>query len=143
MGKVRTIQLSDAQRKALEEGYQSGSTHAFRQRCEIILLKNQGRTSEEVGRIVNKNQITVNSWLQRYEQQSIKGLQTKAGRGRKPILDKEQDAVKVTESIQAERQRLSQAKLELENGLGKQFSLKTLKRFLKNLAAPIEGSEKE
>lgn len=143
MGKVRTIELTEAEAKELQAGYKRGMTHAFRERCQIILLKYEGRTAEQVGRIVKKNQITVNSWLKRYEQEGIKGLQTRAGRGRKPILDKLQDAAKVKLSVQAERQRLSQAKLELEKGLGKEFSLKTLKRFLKNLAAPIEGSEKE
>ena len=44
-----------------------------------------------------------------------------------PVADKE----KVRKAVQKERQRLKQAKLLLEEDLQKEFSLKTLKRFLK------------
>jgi len=49
----------------------------------------------------------------------------------------------VRAAVVAERQRLSQAKLLLEQQLGKEFSLKTLRRFLKKLSAATNGSEKE
>ena len=129
MGKLRTIELSAAQRESLLAGYHRGATAAFGQRCPIILLKSQGRSSQQVDQIGDQNPITINTCLAREEQQGIRGLETKAGRGRKPILNLLQDAAWVKASVQAERQRLSQAKLELEKGLGKPFSLKTLKRF--------------
>jgi len=43
--------------------------------------------------------------------------------------------------VQKHRQRIAQAKVELENSLGKEFSQKTLVRFLKNLTADISESE--
>ncbi len=39
MGKTRTIELSDEEKQALEEGYRSGKSHAFRKRCQLVLLK--------------------------------------------------------------------------------------------------------
>ena len=46
-------------------------------------------------------------------------------------------------AVVEERQRLSQAKLLLEQQFGKEFSLKTLKRFLKKLSAATNEYEKE
>ncbi len=62
------------------------------------------------------------------------GLSTKAGRGRKPILG-EGDEAKISETVRQGRQRLGQAKEILQKELDKNFSLKTLKRFLKSITA--------
>lgn len=132
--KAKSIKLNSTQRAALENGYKTGK-RTFSKRCHIILLKSTDRTSKEVAEIVGTNPISVNSWVKRYEQSGIKGLHTKSGQGRKPILDKKQDKEKVKKAVKAERQRLKRAKDELEKSLNKTFSLKTLKRFLKNLSA--------
>jgi hypothetical protein len=55
--------------------------------------------------------------------------------GRKAILDEANDDVKIKEVVQANRQRLSVAKAELEEALAKQFSQKTLERHLKKVIA--------
>lgn len=119
----------------LEKGMRSGTSHAFRQRCQLILLKSEGRKAEEVADILKIHPVVVGTWLKRYEQEGIAGLLTKPGRGRKPILNKEQDVALVREAVEQERQRLSQAKLIVEEQLQKDFSLKTLKRFLKSITA--------
>lgn len=131
---IRRITLGEQDRSALKKGYQQGSSAAFRQRCHAILLKSEGRTSQDVGSILGMHQVSVNNWLTRYEQQGIAGLKTKPGRGRKAILDPAHDQAKIREVVQQERQRLKLAKETLEEALGKQFSLKTLKRFLKSVA---------
>lgn len=131
---IRSITLSDEARSILIKGYQQGSSTAFRKRCHAVLLKSEGRTSQDVGSILGMHQVSVNNWLTRYEQQGISGLKTKPGRGRKAILDQDRDQAKVKAMVQQERQRLKLAKEALEEELGKQFSLKTLKRFLKSVA---------
>ena len=80
--------------------------------------------------------ISVTRWLNRYEAEGIAGLETRAGRGRPRVFDEQRDAEVVKAVVREERQRLEHAKQELEAHLGKQFSTQTLKRFLKNLAAP-------
>lgn len=143
MGKIRTIDLNSAEREGLEQGYRTGKSHAFRQRCQLVLLKSEGRTSEQVGQLLKLNPVTVNNWLNRYEAEGIAGLETKPGRGRKPVFEAERDLEQVRQAVVEERQRLSQAKLLLEQQLGKEFSLKTLKRFLKKLSVATNGYEKE
>ena len=87
------------------------------------------------------HEVSVNKWLDRYEAEGIAGLFTKEGRGRKPLLNEQQDAPVVRAVITEERQRLSVAKELLEQQLQKTFSRKTLKRFLKSLTAPINESD--
>lgn len=135
MGNIRTLQLNPQQRTELEDGYQNGKSHAFRKRCHLVLLKTEKRTSKDVGSIVGLHQISVNQWLNRYEKEGIIGLKTRPGRGRKPIIDPEKDTEKVRRAVEQERQRLSVAKHLLESELDKEFSLKTLKRFLKKTTA--------
>lgn len=135
MGKLRKIDLAEPAKVELETGLREGSSHAFRMRCQLVLLKSQGRSSQEVGRIVQMNQITVNNWLTRYEKEGIQGLTTRAGRGRKKVFDELSDQHLIRQLVMEERQRLGQAKLLVEEQTGKSFSLKTLKRFLKSLTA--------
>jgi transposase len=142
MGKIRKIELEAGHRQELEAGYRWGKSHGFRQRCQVVLLKSEGRSSVEVGQIVKMNPVTVNNWLTRYEVAGLVGLKTKPGRGRKPLLEPERDLTQVRQAVMQERQRLSQAKLLLEQQLGKEFSLKTLKRFLKKLSAATNEYEK-
>lgn len=105
----------------------------------MILLKNQGLTSQQIADIFGVTFQPVNSWIKRYLSDGIEGLKTKSGQGRKPILNKEQDEAKVKAAIKNERQRIKLAKEDLEKDLGKSFSVLTLKRFLKNLGA--DGNE--
>ena len=141
MGKIRKIALSEQERTALLQGYREGKTVVFRQRCHMILLKSEGRTSKDVAAILGSNLLSVNNWLTRYEQQGISGLATRPGRGRKAILDEQTDEQKVREVVQQERQRLKRAKVILEEELQKSFSEKTLKRFLKGLTVAGNASE--
>ena len=131
MGKTKVIQLSDPQRQALEEGYRNGKSHAFRERCQMILLKSENRTSSEIARFLDCHKITVHEWIKRFEGEGIAGLQTRPGRGRRAILQAGTDLEAVRAAVIRSRQRISLAKAELEAELQKPFSTTTLKRFLK------------
>lgn len=130
MPRINVIELSAAQRAALEAGHQAGASPAFRRRCQMLLLKSQGRTSSQVAEIVGACEMTVHNWIHRYQDQGIEGLQTKSGRGRRAILQ-ERDLQTVQAVVAQHRQRLSIAKAELEQALGKSFSQETLARFVK------------
>lgn len=135
MGKTKVVELTDEQRAELENGYRHGKTHAFRHRCQMILLKSEQRTSAAVSEILGDCEVVVNNWVKRFEAEGIKGLETRPGRGRKAILQAETDLAVVREAVSKSRQRISQARAELESSLTKQFSHSTLKRFLKKTIA--------
>jgi transposase len=141
MGKIKTVELTRTQRTALEKGYRSGHSHAFRLRCQMILLKSEQRTASDIADVLGCCEVVVNNWLKRYKAEGIDGLRTKPGRGRKPILDAEADLARVKEAVKANRQRIGLARAELEAELGKSFSGKTLERYIKNMVAAINESE--
>jgi len=141
MGKIKTVELTGAERATLEKGYRTGSSHAFRARCRMILLKSERRTAVEIADLLGCCEVVVNNWLKRYEAEGIGGLRTKPGRGRKPVLDAEKDLPSVKAAVAASRQRISVARAELEAELGKTFSTKTLQRYIKNMVAAINASE--
>jgi transposase len=141
MGKIKIVELTKAQRNELEKGYRADSSHAFRVRCQMILLKSERRTAKEIADLLGCCEVVVNNWLKRYEVEGIEGLLTKPGRGRKPILDAEKDLPSVKAAVAANRQRISLAKAALEGELGKPFSTKTLERYIKNMVLAINESE--
>ena len=141
MVRIKTLELSQVERTELEQGYRDGKSHAFRKRCHMMLLKSEERRSKEVATILGCHEVSVNNWLKRFEAEGVEGLKTKLGRGRKPILEAEGDLEAVKKAVQANRQRLSVAKAELETELGKNFSIRTLERYIKNLVQAINASE--
>lgn len=141
MGKIKSIELSGEQRVDLEKGYQVGESHAFRRRCQMILLKSDGRSSAQVAQILGGCEVVVNNWLKRYEAHGIVGLRTQPGRGRKPILDAQTDLAQIRQAVQDHRQRICMAKAELEEALGKSFCNQTLVRFVKKTLESINESE--
>lgn len=99
----------------------------------------EGRKSKEIASFLGITEQKVNRWLWRYKLEGLKGLEIREGRGRVSILQTE-DTESVKQAVRKHRQRISQAKVELEKSLGKEFSNKTLVRFLKNLTADINES---
>lgn len=138
---IKKLELSEAQKQELENTYKNGKTHALRRRCQMMLLKHQGKKSSEVAQILGGCEVVINTWMQRYQEEGIKGLNTKPGRGRKAILDPKQDLEIVKSSVQKNRQRISVAKAELETALGKELSVMTLQRYVKKMVGVINGSE--
>ncbi len=140
MGKTKIIELTDEQRAALENGYRNGQSHAFRSRCQMVLLKSEKRTAAEITEILGGCEVVVNNWVKRFEADGINGLETRPGRGRKAILEKS-DLATVRAAVIENRQRIGQAKAELERSLTKQFSTTRLKRFLKKTIAASNALE--
>lgn len=133
MGRVNRPILEEAQKQELYKGFKEGETHCFRMRCHSILLKAEGLKSKEVGKMTDMCHVSVNSWLSRYKKEGIEGLKTKPGRGRKPILSKE-DEQAVLKMVKENRQRVQIAKAEWEAETNKSVSRPTFRRFLKSLA---------
>src|ERR1700759_2232604 len=142
MGKTKVVELSPEQRAALEKGYRKGTSHAFRTRCRMVLLKSEKRSSLEDADILGCCEIVVNNWLRRFEEQGIEGLKTRPGRGRKPILStqnpKHLQAVKA--EIAKHPQSVKTVIAKLDEALDVRMHPDTLKRFLKKLATASVAS---
>lgn len=136
MGKITKIELSESERIKLNLGFKEGASHCFRMRCKAVLLKSEGLSSEAIGKIVEMTQISVNNWVKRYLLEGISGLETRKGRGRKPIMDCSDDEA-VRKAIENDRQSVNKAREAWQNAVGKEASESTFKRFLSALAQDI------
>lgn len=87
MKPIKVLELSEVDRLKLEKGYHNGPTHSFRIRCKSILLKSEGKSVPQIAEMLKVTVPTVYTWVKRYEENSIKGLETRPGQGRKPIMD--------------------------------------------------------
>jgi transposase len=136
MGQIKKPALTEAQLAELEKGFRCGTSHCFRMRCRAVLLKAEGFISVEVGKQTDMSLVSVNSWVKRYLSEGIAGLQTRPGRGRKPIMDSSDEAA-VRAAIEQDRQSVSKAKASWQQATGKEASDMTFKRFLSALAQDI------
>ena len=124
MGKPKVLELTEAERLALEKGFRLGEKHCFRMRCRAVLLKADGLSSAAAGGQTEMSHVSVNAWVNRSD------------RGRKPIMDcSDEEAVR--RAIEQDRQSVSKARAAWEQASGKEASDSTFKRFLSALAQDI------
>ena len=89
MGKTKIVELDEEQRAELEKGYQNGKSHAFRHALSNGLAEKRKANFCGSRRFLGGCEVVVNNWLKRYLEEGIKGLKTRAGRGRPPILSQQ------------------------------------------------------
>ncbi|MDJ1473608.1 helix-turn-helix domain-containing protein [Xanthocytophaga flava] len=128
----RYTPLTEPEVQTLQEGYRNHPSHSVRERCQCLLLSHQGKNVQELSKIFSVLPLTIYMWFNRWEEKGIVGILDQKGRGRKAILNQEDHAL-IKEKLQANAQKLSLVREELKVSLNKEFSEKTLKRFLKKL----------
>jgi transposase len=128
------IKLEETEKITLQEGHKNGKTKAFRERCHCLVLSSEGYQVKELAEIFRVSEICVYTWFKRWEKGGIVALRDKQGRGRRAILQKE-DLTQIKQMVQENAQQLKLAREKLKAELGREFSTKTLKRFLKSLIA--------
>jgi len=135
--KLKILTLSESERKELIRGFRFGESHCLRMRCRAVLLKSEGLSSVQVGEQTEMTAQSVNGWVKRFESEGFKGLHTRAGQGRKPIMDcSDEEAVR--KAIESDRQSVRLAKEAWQNSSGKEASDLTFRRFLSALAQDID-----
>lgn len=143
MSRVNTPVLTESAKAELEARFRNDPNHTVRLRCQLVLLKAQGRSSKEVATIVNTCEMTVNNWVSRYKSQGLGGLLTKPGRGRKAIISSAEEQQAALDAIKADRQRLQTAKANWESQTGKTISRGAFRSFLKSVVAVTNVSASE
>ncbi len=131
------IQLSEAEKITLQEGMKNGKSHLFRERCHSLLLSADGYGVKDLAEVFRVSQIMIYNWLRRWEKGGLVGLRDLPGRGRKPILQSA-DLPQIKLRVQQNAQQLKLAREKLKEDLKRDFSDKTLRRYLKNLVADIK-----
>jgi transposase len=135
--KIKKLRLTESERNELKYGFRSGESHCFRMRCRATLLKSEGLSSARVGEQTEMTAQSVNGWVKRFESAGIKGLRTRPGQGRKPVMDCS-DGEAVRKAIESDRQSVRAAKEAWQKASGKEASELTFRRFLSALAQDID-----
>jgi transposase len=121
MGKIKKLELTDIQRVQLAKGFRSGTSHCLRMRCRAVLLKADGLSSVKAGELTDMSLVSVNTWMKRFLSEGITGLQTRPGRGRKPVMGcTDEEAVRA--AIEQDRQSVSKARASWQEATGKEAS---------------------
>ena len=132
--RVNVSELSELEKSNLKDGWQYGKSHAFRNRCQAILLSNDNHNSEVLAQIFSVGKNTIYTWIRNWKRHGIIGLITKPGQGRKPTLSlNNEEHVKVVENAvknAAERGVNMKEEIIEKLGLENEFSDRTLHRFL-------------
>lgn len=76
--------------EALQELFRREREARVAKRIWIVWQARLGRTEPEITRTIGLSRRTVQTWVQRYNESGLAGLQDRAGRGRKSILSVEQ-----------------------------------------------------
>ena len=132
--KKRFITLTTDERSTLSAGRQHHRQYQFRDRCQGLLLSADGQDVAAIMAVLNVSRPTVYTWFNRWERGGLAGLANAAGQGRHPILGAA-DAAPVAAAVRANRQQLKEVAVTLRQELAKDFSARTLRRFLKSTAA--------
>jgi transposase len=135
------IKLNPEEILTLQEGHKNHPCYQVRNRCQCLLLSHQGKEVKELATIFSVIPLTIYSWFYRWEEKGLVGLLNEKGRGRKPIL-LQTESEKIKSTVQANAQQLKIARQELKAELNKEFSHKTLKRYLKKLVEDGSVGEK-
>ena len=129
----RLITLTADERSTLSAGRQHHRQYQFRDRCQGLLLSADGQDVAAIMAVLNVSRPTVYTWFNRWERGGLAGLANAAGQGRHPILGAA-DAAPVAAAVRANRQQLKDVAVTLRQELAKDFSARTLRRFLKSVA---------
>lgn len=133
----RFIQLTSGETVTLREGMKNGKAHLFRKRCHCLILSSEGYQVRDLAQVLGVSSNTIYDWLNRWEKKGIVGLRDLPGKGRKPILSLADFAL-VKQRVQENAQQLRLARLKLKTDLERDFSEKTLRRYIKNLIVDIK-----
>jgi len=107
--------------------------YQFRARCQCLLLSADGHDVAALEQALGVSSRTVYTWFNRWESGGLAGLANAAGQGRRPILAAADEPL-VIHAVRTNRQQLKEVTATLRKVLDKDFSARTLRRFLKSVA---------
>ena len=135
----RFANLTPDEVATLQEGHNHGPQFQFRNRCLCLLLSYQQQPVKWLKDHFQVSQLTIYNWLNAWEERGLRGLYNKAGQGRNPILTTSDQAT-VSQHVERHCQQLKLARQTLRAELNRDFSQKTLSRFLKSVAGDGNAS---
>ena len=128
----RFVSLTSDERATLSCARHYHPQYQFRARCQCLLLSADGHAVAALGQALGVSSRTIYTWFNRWEAGGLAGLANATGQGRRPVLTAA-DEVLVLAAVRTNRQQLKEVTITLRQELGKDFSPRTLRRFLKSV----------
>lgn len=122
--------LNTETQKLLKRISQQSKSPQTRNRAQCIMLSYQRYEIEELMKIFRVSRKTIYDWLTRWEDQKLLGLYNQKGRGRKPLLNPEQEEV-VKKWVKEEPKNLKKVATKVEEEWQVKISKETIKRIIK------------
>lgn len=135
----RFITLTPDEELTLRQGQQHGPQFQFRDRCRCLIMSHEGQTVNFLMEHFKVSRLTIYNWFNAWKEHGLRGLYNKPGQGRKAILTTEDEAT-IKQQVSQHRQQLKAALAPLRHELHRDFSRKTLERFLKSIAGNGDAS---
>ena len=104
-----------------------------RNRAKCIMLLERGFSIPQLMEIFGVSRKTIYNWLSRWEEEGFSGLYNQKGRGRKPLLNKEQKAT-VKQWVKEEPKNLK----KVVNKVPQEWSIKLHKETIKRIIKKFE-----
>ena len=97
MARAKKLKLRKNDQEKLKELSQSGTLKARKlNRCRILLLKAQGKSQVEIGKLLKMSPVTVNTICQRYEKEGLSAALNERPRSGKPSIFSGKQRAKIT-----------------------------------------------
>lgn len=132
---LKSNTLTDSQKLELKTIYNSSAKAHFRNRCQCILLIDDGMSVKKSASIYNVRTRTIYSWYHNYKKDGLAVLSIREGRGVKAILDTV--SIETTEIIKTEvalhPQNIKGVVASLSGKINIDLTPYQLKRFLKKI----------
>ncbi len=103
-----------------------------RNRAKSIILLEEGWSLSQVMKIFGVSRKTIYNWLSKWKKKGLLGLYNQKGRGRKPILNQEQEA-EVKEWVKQEPKNLKKLLNKIQEKWSIKLDKETVKRIIKKL----------
>jgi transposase len=130
---MRFIQLDKSDQQKLERIYHTHAKFYVRQRAHCLLLSNRNYRVPVLAGIFSTRKHTIREWFDRWENDGIKGLEIRPGRGLKSAIREENtelvDCIKKEISAHPQSVRTVVDKVNTQFGIN--LSVRQIKTFLK------------
>ncbi len=101
-----------------------------RNRAKCIMLLDRGFSIPQLMKIFGVSRKTIYNWISRWEESSFSGLYNLQGRGRKPLLNQEQQEI-VKQWVKEEPKNLKKVKSKIDREWSIEVHKETIKRIIK------------
>lgn len=90
---MRYVKLTSSERETLENGYKNHAKFHVRQRCQTLLLSDDGWQVKQISQLHHVRTRTIYTWMDRWHTIGLVGLMILPGRGVKPKLSVENQSM--------------------------------------------------